>query len=391
MPTMWSISDDTLAAWTRRSLADVDDLLRSTLHSPGDPFLTTVATHLLAAGGKRLRPALVLLAARFGDHDHPHVVRAAAAVELMHVASLYHDDVMDEAPTRRGVPSVNARWSNRVAILAGDYLVARASELAAPLGADAVEEQARMLTRLVTGQLRETVEAGRHPDPERYYMSVIADKTAALFTLATRLGARASGAPAGTATALGAYGEALGIAFQLSDDLLDLAEPTARTGKPANADLREGVATLPVLRAIRPRIRGFGADRTRGQDTDRTRGLDTDRPRGQDATQIRGLSVSRIRGWSAGRIRGRNRAGGGRDSARLRRMLAAGPITDARELATVARLVRRSPGFAQTRAEVERYACQAQQALLALPAGPARDALHALCDDVVSRAAPSSA
>ncbi|MEU8252365.1 polyprenyl synthetase family protein [Nonomuraea sp. NPDC048916] len=361
MPTIWAISDNALAAWTRRSLADVDDLLRSTLHSPDDPFLTTVATHLLAAGGKRLRPALVLLAARFGDHNHPHVVRAAAAVELMHVASLYHDDVMDEAPTRRDVPSVNARWSNRVAILAGDYLVARAAELAAPLGADAVDEQARMLTRLVTGQLRETVEAGRHPHPERYYMSVIADKTAALFTLAARLGARASGAPADATTALGAYGEALGIAFQLSDDLLDLAEPAAGTGKPANADLREGVATLPVLRAIRPRIRGLGVGR------------------------IPGLGVGRIQGWVQGWSAGRNRAEEGRDSARLRRMLAAGPITDARERATVARLVRRSPGFAQTRAEAERYACQAQQALLALPDGPARDALHALCDHVAGQ------
>ncbi|GAA3800775.1 polyprenyl synthetase family protein [Sphaerisporangium flaviroseum] len=328
---MWIISDDALAAWMHRSLAGVEALLRTTVHHPGDPFLSTVATHLLAAGGKRIRPALVLLAARFGDPDRPTVLRAAAAVELMHVASLYHDDVMDEAATRRGVPSVNARWSNRVAILAGDYLVAKAAELAAPLGAEAVEEQARMLTRLVTGQLRETVGAGRHADPERYYMGVIADKTAALFTLAARLGAHASGASAEATDALGAYGEALGIAFQLADDVLDLTEPSLRAGKPANADLRQGVATLPLLRAVRGR---------------------------------------------------------GRGSARLRKLLASGPIRDADKLATAARLLRRSPGLAETRAEVERYASRAGQALLRLPASPARETLTTMCDHIVSRAGP---
>ncbi|MFC4585309.1 polyprenyl synthetase family protein [Sphaerisporangium corydalis] len=336
MPT---ITDDTLAAWTRRSLDAVEDLLRTTLDTPGDPFLTTVATHLLAAGGKRVRPTLVLLAARFGDPDRPEVVRAAAAVELMHVASLYHDDVMDEAATRRGVPSINAKWGNRVAILAGDYLVARAAELAAPLGAAAAEEQARMLTRLVTGQLRETVGAGPDADPERYYMSVIADKTAALFTLATRLGAHAAGAPAGHLEALGAYGEALGIAFQLADDVLDVTQPTARAGKPANADLRQGVATLPVLRALR------------------------------------------VRGRGQGRLRNR--------PARLRRMLAGGPITDAGDLATVTRLLQRSPGLAEARTEVERYADRARRALLPLPASPARDALADMCDQLISRCDPA--
>ncbi|GAA1021858.1 geranylgeranyl pyrophosphate synthase [Acrocarpospora pleiomorpha] len=340
---MWTISDDVLADWTRRSLAAVDDLLRATLHSPGDPFLTTVATHLLAAGGKRVRPAIVLLAARFGDpgYDRPAVVRAAAAVELMHVASLYHDDVMDEATTRRGVPSVNVRWGNRVAILAGDYLVAKAAELAAPLGTGAVEEQARMLTRLVTGQLRETVGAGPRSDPERYYLSVIADKTAALFALAARLGARASGAPDDVTTALGTYGEALGIAFQLSDDVLDVTRTSGQTGKPAGADLRQGVATLPVLRALRRR-----------------------KPIRKDLTRT------------------------GKDSALLRKMLASGPITDAGELATAARLLSRSPGVAQTRTEAERYANQAnqaKQALRSLPASVARDALDGLCDHIVSR------
>ncbi|MET8141239.1 polyprenyl synthetase family protein [Sphaerisporangium sp. NPDC005288] len=371
------ISDDALAAWTRRSLAGVDELLRSTLRNPRDPFLTTVATHLLNAGGKRLRPTVVLLAARFGDPAHPHVVRAAAAVELMHVASLYHDDVMDEAPVRRGAPSVNARWGNRVAILAGDYLVAKAGELAAPLGAAALEAQARMLTRLVTGQLRETVGAGRGDDPERYYMSVIADKTAALFALAAGLGARASGATDQAAGALEAYGEALGIAFQLSDDLLDLSEPTARAGKPSNADLRQGVATLPLLRALASR-------RSRGRD----RALET---RG---TGRRTSGMPETGGHTAGTPETREKADSAllrrqrRDSARLRRMFASGRITGGRDVAQAAELLRRSPGFAQAHAEARRHADDARRALEPLPPGPARDALRDLCDHVVSRATP---
>ncbi|RCG24050.1 polyprenyl synthetase family protein [Sphaerisporangium album] len=346
--------------WTRRALAEVEDLLASSLRSPGDPFLTSVATHLLGAGGKRLRPRIALLAATFGDPGRPGVIRAAAAVELAHVASLYHDDVMDEAATRRGVPSVNARWGNRVAILAGDYLVAKSAELAAPLGPAAAEEQARMLTRLVAGQIREAagVATGRHQhartraavpgpgstvrcgdrggrrdvrngDPERYYMRVIADKTAALFALAARLGAHAAGARPELRDALGEFAEAYGIAFQLCDDVLDLAEPSARAGKPAGADLRQGVPTLPMLRALRGR---------------------------------------------------------GRGPARLRRLVARGPITDANRLAAVTRLLRDSPGLAQARAEVERYADRARRALGALPDSPARAALDGMCGELVSRA-----
>ncbi|MFC4536165.1 polyprenyl synthetase family protein [Sphaerisporangium dianthi] len=382
------ISDDALAAWTRRSLAGVDELLRSTLHNPRDPFLTTVATHLLDAGGKRLRPTIALLAGRFGDPGHPHVPRAAAAVELMHVASLYHDDVMDEAPIRRGVPSVNARWGNRVAILAGDYLVAKAGELAAPLGAAALETQARMLTRLVTGQLHETAGAGRRDDPERYYMGVIADKTAALFALAAGLGARASGAPDEAVDALEAYGEALGIAFQLSDDLLDLSEPTARAGKPSNADLRQGVATLPLLRALAPRrARGPGRTSTTRQPGGRTSRTEENGRRasgteaGDGPREVQGGGPERSASW---------RRRDARDSARLRRMLASGRRTGAGSVAEVAELLRRSPGFAEAHAEARRHADDARRALLSLPPDPARDALRDLCDHVVSRATPPS-
>ncbi|WP_214411794.1 polyprenyl synthetase family protein [Sphaerisporangium fuscum] len=362
---MWTIPDAGLAAWTAGKLTAVDELLRATLHTPHDPFLTNVATHLLGAGGKRLRPALVLLSARFGEADHPYVVRAAACVELMHVASLYHDDVMDESATRRGVPSVNATWGNRVAILAGDYLAAKAAEIAAPLGTAALEEQARMLTRLVTGQLHETVGAG-HADPEQYYMSVIADKTAALFALATRLGARASGAPAETGEALGRYGEALGVAFQLADDVLDLVEPSQDHTRAPGVDLRQGVATLPVLRALRTR------PATRSGRSPKSGSMEA-----PEAEHSR-------RNGDAGRARY-----GMRDRVRLRRLLTSGPITDASDLATAARLLRRSPGFAETQAEVRRHAGLARQALLPLPATPAREALTAMCDYIVSRTTPT--
>ncbi|GII65583.1 geranylgeranyl pyrophosphate synthase [Sphaerisporangium krabiense] len=328
-PLALSDGERPLAEWTRHALAEVEELLAATLRAPGDPFLTTVATHLLAAGGKRLRPRIALLAARFGDPDRPEVPRAAAAVELIHVASLYHDDVMDEAATRRGVPSVNARWGNRVAILAGDYLVARAAELVAPLGPAAAQEQARMMTRLVTGQLRETVGAGRDADPERYYMRVIADKTAALFALAARLGAQAAGAGPEAREALGAFGEAYGVAYQLCDDVLDIAGPDGRAGKPAGADLRQGVATLPVLRALRGR---------------------------------------------------------GRTPARLRGLLARGPVTDPGRLAAATRLLRRSPGLAEARAEVARHAGRARHALDALPGSPARAELIAMCAHLAARA-----
>ncbi|GII80299.1 geranylgeranyl pyrophosphate synthase [Sphaerisporangium rufum] len=323
---MPNITGEDLAGWLRAALAEVEDLLQDTVDDPRDPLSGMVAGHLLRAGGKRRRPALALLAARFGEFDRPAVRNAAAAVELLHVASLYHDDVMDEAATRRGVPSANARWGNRVAVLAGDLLVARAAELAAPLGAGALHEQTRMVTRLVSGQLREAFGPG-DADPERFYLGVIADKTAALFALAAGLGARAAGVAEPAREALTAFGESYGIAFQLADDLLDAAAPAADTGKPAYADLRQGVATLPVLRATRRR---------------------------------------------------------GRGPARLRRLVAGGPITDPGRLATAARLLRRSPALAETRQEVIRHTARATGALDALPPGPARDALHAMCADLAA-------
>ena len=314
--------DDALAEWVAEATERMDRLIRDDIAVSGDPFLTATATHLLDAGGKRLRPLLVLLAAQYGDRERPGVVPAAAVVELVHLASLHHDDVVDRSATRRGVDSVNRRWGNHTAVLVGDYLVARAAMLGAALGRESVADQAHTLTRLVRGQLREATGATAGQDPEQHYLEVVADKTASLFALAARLGARAGGAPPAVTRALGDYGEALGIAFQLADDLLDLS------AKPEHADLRSGVHTMPVLRALRER---------------------------------------------------------GSDAARLRRILARGPVHDPGERATAAALLLRSAAVATTRAEVERYADRAGAALRAIPPSAATEALADLSRRVVAR------
>jgi heptaprenyl diphosphate synthase len=170
-------------------------------------------------------------------------------VELTHLATLYHDDVMDEAPVRRGAPSVNARWDNSIAILAGDFLFARAADLAADLGPEAVRVQARTFSRLVHGQIAETV-GPRDSDPIEHYLRVITDKTGSLIGTSARFGAMFSGAPQPVVDALAQYADTIGVAFQLSDDLLDIASESAESGKTPGTDLREGVPTLPVLYAL---------------------------------------------------------------------------------------------------------------------------------------------
>ena len=214
------------------------------------PFVTEAASHLLDAGGKRFRPLLVLLAAEAGDHPGvDDVVTAACVVEITHVGSLYHDDVMDEAALRRGSPSANARWDNLVAILTGDFLFAKSSELTALLGADAVRIQAETFTRLVEGQILETVEPGPDEDPLAHYLEVVAGKTGSLIATSARYGARFGGATPEVEEALAAYGEIVGSAFQLSDDIIDVASDSVESGKTPGTDLREGVPTLPVLMA----------------------------------------------------------------------------------------------------------------------------------------------
>ncbi|MFZ4516016.1 MAG: polyprenyl synthetase family protein [Acidimicrobiia bacterium] len=218
-----------------------------------DAFLSDVAAHLLSAGGKRLRPALTLASyyAACGDERASDAaVTGAAAVELVHLGSLYHDDVIDEAATRRGVPSVNARWNNITAILSGDYLLAQASGLAASLGADVAALLAATIAELCRG---EVLELQHLFDAERTvasYLSAIDGKTAALFATSCRIGGMVSGVSEPTLHALDTFGRNLGMCFQIIDDVLDLTADDAALGKPAGNDIAEGVYTLPVLYAI---------------------------------------------------------------------------------------------------------------------------------------------
>jgi heptaprenyl diphosphate synthase len=212
-----------------------------------DPLVADAAGHLLRAGGKRLRPALVLTAAGLGAGVNPAVLSAAVVVELTHVASLYHDDVIDAAPRRRGAPSAHARFGNTVAILTGDLLFARASNIMADLGHEAIAIHARAFDRLCQGQIRETAGPASGDDPIAHHLSVLSDKTASLIAASAHLGALLAGAPPAAVTAAVAYGEKVGLAFQLADDLIDLTADPAVSGKTPGTDLREHVPTMPVL------------------------------------------------------------------------------------------------------------------------------------------------
>jgi heptaprenyl diphosphate synthase len=238
--------DDALEADVKAGLEAVETMLRSSVKSDY-PFVTETSQHLVAAGGKRFRPLLVLLSAQFGDPHAPGVVPAAVVVELTHLATLYHDDVMDEALLRRGAASANSRWGNTVAILTGDFLFARASDILADLGPEAVRLQARTFERLVQGQIRETVGPADGADEVEHYLHVVADKTGSLIGTSGRFGAMLSGADEAAVEVLTRFGERIGMAFQLSDDLLDVVAESADSGKTPGTDLREGVPTLPVL------------------------------------------------------------------------------------------------------------------------------------------------
>ena len=229
-----------------------------------DPFLSEVAAHLAGAGGKRLRPALLIASARAAAPDSAsgevseETVRGGVAVELVHLGSLYHDDVIDEASNRRGVESVNARWGNLMAILAGDFLLAKASEIAASLGTEVAALLARTISRLCegeVGQLRYAFDVARPVDG---YMASIGGKTASLMATAARIGALVAGAPRPSVDALTAYGESLGMAFQIWDDIRDVVSSDEDLGKPAGHDMVEGTYTLPVLLALR--VPGVGDD-----------------------------------------------------------------------------------------------------------------------------------
>ncbi|HSP36445.1 MAG TPA: polyprenyl synthetase family protein [Frankiaceae bacterium] len=240
-----SFSDPELEKTIRAGLADVERVLRESVHSDY-PFVDETSRHLLNAGGKRFRPLVVLLASHFGDAASSSVVPAAVAIELTHLSTLYHDDVMDEATLRRGAPSANSRWNNTIAILTGDFLFARASEITADLGTEATRILARTIAILCEGQIRETVGPGDGP-PVEHYLRVIDDKTGSLIATSGRLGAQLAGAGAATVEALATYGQRIGVAFQLSDDLLDITSGSEESGKTPGTDLREGIRTLPIL------------------------------------------------------------------------------------------------------------------------------------------------
>ena len=231
-------------------MAEVELLLRSHTRSEY-PFVDETAHHLVAAGGKRLRPLLTLLTAQYGDPSGQGVIAAAVACEITHLATLYHDDVMDEAPLRRGVESANMRWGNTIAILTGDFLFAKSSDLLADLGPAAVRLQARTFERLVIGQIMETQGPNPGQDPLEHYLKVVADKTGSLIAASARYGGMISGAPAEITDTVTIFGEKIGVAFQLADDVIDIASESNQSGKTPGTDLREGVPTLVTLNVMK--------------------------------------------------------------------------------------------------------------------------------------------
>ncbi|AUG79238.1 Putative polyprenyl diphosphate synthase [Kitasatospora sp. MMS16-BH015] len=296
------------------------------------PFITITASHLIEAGGKRFRPLLVMLAAQFGDPYAPGVVPSAVVVELTHLATLYHDDVMDEAPVRRGAPSANARWDNSVAILTGDFLFSRASQVLADLGPEAVRIQADAFERLVTGQILETAGPAAGQDQLQHYLDVLSGKTGSLIAVSCRFGALMAGAESWMVDILTQYGERMGTAFQLADDVLDIASDGHESGKTPGTDLREGVPTLPILL-----LQQTEADPADPEDV------------------------------------------------RLRELLSQDLSEDDELHAEALRLLRRHPALERARRETLRYAEEARALLAPLPECPAKDALQGLCDAVAIR------
>ncbi|WP_460397832.1 polyprenyl synthetase family protein [Actinophytocola sediminis] len=310
-------------------LARVEELLNRVVRSDVG-FVDEAATHLVKAGGKRFRPLFTLLAANVAGEVTEHVITAAAAVELVHLATLYHDDVMDEATMRRGSVSVNARWDNTIAILTGDFLFAHASGLVADLGMDAARIIAETMGELVTGQMRETVGPLDGDDPITHYLTVIGQKTGSLIATAGLYGGMFSGAPDKYTDALQRYGDLIGIGFQISDDIIDISSPAAESGKTPGTDLREGVRTLPMLYAL-------SAEHVQDEPDPRLRAL-------------------------------------------LR-----GPITEDADVDEALTLLRKSPGLEHAVRTLTEYADRARAELAPLPDGPGREALDMLARYVVAR------
>src|SRR4051795_8909317 len=247
--------DAALDESVRVALAQVEVRLLDAV-AQSDRLADDASRHLVLAGGKRVRPMLTLIAGHLGEASRPEILEAAVVVELTHLATLYHEDVWASAPMRRGAPSAHAVWGNTVAILTGDLLFARASTVVSTLGVEAVRLQAQTFERLCLGQLHETVGPRADDDPVEHYLQVLADKTGSLIATAARFGAMFAGCAPEVLDVVSAYGERVGVAFQLADDVIDLASDGAVSGKTPGTDLREGVPTLPVLLVRRAAAEG---------------------------------------------------------------------------------------------------------------------------------------
>lgn len=330
------LKDAELAATIRGNMQEVEDLLADRINS-GEPFLAEIAIHLVKAGGKRFRPLVALMTGQLGPSpDHTNLVKAGVACELVHLATLYHDDVMDEADVRRGVEAANSRWTNSMAILAGDFLFAHSSMLLAEMGTEAVHQIADTFSQLVTGQMRETIGrlgvdeskgAARPTDPVEHYVRVIWEKTGSLIATASRFGGIYSGMSAEQVESLGRLGDAVGIAFQIADDIIDISSASADSGKVPGTDLREGVPTLPIIYVL---------------------------------------------------------AGTDPAEERLRELVSA-PIENDAEVAEAIALLGDSAGMRQAKEKLGEYVAAAEAELDSLPAGPANDALRELVRFTVSR------
>ncbi|WP_041944274.1 polyprenyl synthetase family protein [Tsukamurella paurometabola] len=319
------LGSDEFAAGVRADLARVEQVIAEGI-AEADGCVIEEALHLFEAGGKRFRPMFTILSGRIGGAMSDQVITAAAAMELTHLATLYHDDVMDEADARRGAPSANARWGNSIAILAGDYLFARASAFGADLGPRAVGVIAKCFGELVTGQMLELKGAGES-DPVQHYLDTIWGKTGSLIATCGLLGALHGGAEEDLAQRMYRIGDAIGMAFQISDDIIDISSVAQQSGKTPGTDLREGVWTLPVLHALRDQ---------------------------------------------------------GPDGDRLREILV-GPVTDDALVAEAIEILGRSEGMKQARVTLDGYADTARAELAQLPESEARTALESLVTFTVAR------
>ena len=289
-------------------------------------FANETSRHLVIAGGKRFRPLITILGSMVGTGINEQVIKAAAVCELTHLATLYHDDVMDEAPLRRGVESANSRWGNSVAILTGDYLFAKMSQILAELGPEAVKLQADTFERLVIGQILETQGPGSN-DPLEHYLQVVADKTGSLIATSLRFGAMFAGCSREEIETLTEFGEKIGIAFQLADDIIDIASDSLDSGKTPGTDLREGIPTLVTLNAMK-----------------------SNDPK--DASLKLALS---------------------------------GPIKSEEKVQWVIQELRNHKAMAESRAQLQSVAKEARAALGPLPISETSTALFSLCDLVIDR------